>query len=104
MPRVIRFGIAVDKPDRAIAFYKKVFGWQIRKASGPMDYCLVKTGPAAEHGIDGGHCASRRQLAAADCLLPFRLYPPSQLSDKHRLSRGLEIAARVGHEHLRYSA
>ena len=30
MPRVIHFEIPADNPNRAVEFYKKVFGWKIR--------------------------------------------------------------------------
>jgi predicted enzyme related to lactoylglutathione lyase len=52
MPRVIRFEISADQPERAVKFYSQVFGWQIQKWEGPMDYWLVYTGEGP--GIDGG--------------------------------------------------
>jgi predicted enzyme related to lactoylglutathione lyase len=52
MPRVIHFEITVDDPERAIEFYKKVFGWDINKW-GPIDYWLIKTGEDKEPGING---------------------------------------------------
>jgi predicted enzyme related to lactoylglutathione lyase len=54
MPRVVHFEIHTDNPDRAIAFYTRVFGWQISKWNGPVDYWLIKTGPEGERGINGG--------------------------------------------------
>ncbi len=54
MPRVVHFEIAIDEPERAVAFYREAFGWQIEKWDGPMDYWLVKTGEPGEMGIDGG--------------------------------------------------
>jgi predicted enzyme related to lactoylglutathione lyase len=55
MPRIVHFDIRTDDPERAIAFYKKAFGWSIVKWSGgPMDYWLVTTGPEGEPGINGG--------------------------------------------------
>ena len=54
MPRVVHFEISADDPQRAAAFYGKVFGWGIHKWDGPQDYWLVKTGEAGEPGIDGG--------------------------------------------------
>lgn len=39
---------------RAVAFYKKAFGWTIEKWAGPMEYRLVTTGKEGEPGIDGG--------------------------------------------------
>jgi predicted enzyme related to lactoylglutathione lyase len=53
MPRPIHFEIPADNPDRAIAFYTKVFDWSFQKWEGPMPYWLVKTGKDAP-GIDGG--------------------------------------------------
>ena len=54
MPRVIHFEIAADDPERAVAFYRKVFGWKIEKWQGPIEYWLITTGPQEEPGIDGG--------------------------------------------------
>ena len=54
MPRVVHFDIAADDPERAVAFYETVFGWEITKWDGPMEYWLITTGPEDEPGIDGG--------------------------------------------------
>jgi len=54
MPRVIHFEIAADDPERAAEFYRSVFGWQIQKWDGPMEYWVITTGPKEEPGIDGG--------------------------------------------------
>ncbi|TLX89423.1 MAG: VOC family protein [Thaumarchaeota archaeon] len=54
MPRVIHFEIVADNPERAIKFYKEVFGWEFNKWEGPQDYWLVKTGEDSQPGINGG--------------------------------------------------
>lgn len=54
MPRVAHFDIVADDPERAVAFYRDVFGWQIHKWEGPMEYWPITTGPKEEPGIDGG--------------------------------------------------
>ncbi len=54
MPRVIHFEIATDNPERTIEFYKTVFGWNIQKWEGPIDYWNIRTGDPNEPGIDGG--------------------------------------------------
>ena len=54
MPRVIHFEIVADKPERAIKFYKEVFGWEFNKWNGPQEYWLVKTGEDSQPGINGG--------------------------------------------------
>src|SRR5439155_2181220 len=43
MSRVIHFEIPASDPERASAFYQKVFGWKIEKWPGPMEYWLVTT-------------------------------------------------------------
>jgi predicted enzyme related to lactoylglutathione lyase len=53
MPRVVHFEIHADDPQRAVAFYQDIFGWQINKWEGPEDYWLVITGPDNEPGING---------------------------------------------------
>jgi predicted enzyme related to lactoylglutathione lyase len=54
MSRVIHFEIPASDPERASAFYKKVFGWKIEKWPGPTEYWLVTTGPEGTPGINGG--------------------------------------------------
>ena len=40
--------------DRAVNFYKTLFGWTFQKWEGPMEYWLVTTGPNDQPGINGG--------------------------------------------------
>jgi len=54
MSRTIHFEIHAEDPDRAAAFYTKLFGWQIKKWDGPMEYWMIVTGPDAQPGINGG--------------------------------------------------
>jgi predicted enzyme related to lactoylglutathione lyase len=54
MSRIVHFEIPAVDPERAAAFYKKVFGWKFDKWAGPMDYWLVTTGPDGTPGINGG--------------------------------------------------
>ncbi len=53
MARVGHFEIHADNPERAIAFYSGVFGWEFTQWA-DQPYWLIKTGPAEEPGIDGG--------------------------------------------------
>src|SRR5215469_1323983 len=46
MPRVVHFEIHAQEPERAARFYSEVFGWEITKWGGPVDYWLIKTGAA----------------------------------------------------------
>ncbi len=50
--RPVHFEIPAASPERAIAFYEKVFGWKFQKWEGPMEYWLISTGDGP--GIDGG--------------------------------------------------
>jgi predicted enzyme related to lactoylglutathione lyase len=54
MPRVMHFEIHADNTERAVGFYKNLFGWEFTKWGGPMEYWLIKTGPDGEPGINGG--------------------------------------------------
>jgi predicted enzyme related to lactoylglutathione lyase len=53
MGRVIHFEIHAEDPDRAERFYTSVFGWEVQRYGGPVDYRLLTTGAAGEAGIDG---------------------------------------------------
>ena len=54
MPRPIHFDLTVDDPERAMKFYKDIFGWKFEKWNGPMEYWMVTTGDEKEPGINGG--------------------------------------------------
>ncbi len=54
MSRVIHFEIPAGDPQRASAFYQKVFGWKFDKWPGPMEYWVVATGADGVPGINGG--------------------------------------------------
>jgi uncharacterized protein len=54
MPRPIHFDITADNPERAMEFYKTVFGWKFQKWDGPMEYWMATTGDEKEPGINGG--------------------------------------------------
>jgi predicted enzyme related to lactoylglutathione lyase len=62
MPRIVHFDITADNPDRAVKFYSDIFGWQLEKWEGPMDYWMINTGPEEEPGINGG-LSSREQMS-----------------------------------------
>lgn len=52
-----------DDPERAARFYGRVFGWNVAKWEGPVDYWLVTTGDESEPGIDGGILKRRGKFA-----------------------------------------
>ncbi|OGC00458.1 glyoxalase [candidate division KSB1 bacterium RBG_16_48_16] len=54
MPRIVHFEISANDPEKVVNFYKSVFGWDIKKWDGPIDYWMVTTGPNEEPGINGG--------------------------------------------------
>ena len=54
MPRPVHFEIHAADPQRAIAFYSSLFGWEFQQWPGPMEYWVVKTGPDNQPGINGG--------------------------------------------------
>lgn len=57
MSRAIHFDLSADDPERAVRFYRSVFGWKVEKWQGPSDYWLMTTGDEKEPGITGGVAA-----------------------------------------------
>ena len=64
MPRPVHFEIHVAAVERAVAFYRSVFGWTINKWDGPWEYWLVGTGTGP--GIDGALVGRRGPAPASD--------------------------------------
>lgn len=54
MNRFTHFELAAKDLEKTAAFYRDVFGWQIQKWDGPVDYWLITTGNASTPGINGG--------------------------------------------------
>jgi hypothetical protein len=54
MNRFTHFELASDDLEKTSAFYRDVFGWDIHKWEGPVDYWIVNTGDASTPGINGG--------------------------------------------------
>ena len=54
MNRFTHFELATDDLEKTAAFYREVFGWQIQKWEGPVEYWLVTTGDTSTPGINGG--------------------------------------------------
>jgi uncharacterized protein len=53
MPRPVHFEIHAENPERAIKFYRELFGWEFSQWEG-QPYWLIKTGEKSAPGIDGG--------------------------------------------------
>ena len=60
MGRVVHFEIHASDMDRAESFYRDVFGWDVQKFDGPVDYRLLSTGTKDETGIDGALVERRK--------------------------------------------
>jgi predicted enzyme related to lactoylglutathione lyase len=54
MNRFTHFEFATDNLEKTAAFYREVFGWQIDKWEGPVDYWMVTSGDRSTPGINGG--------------------------------------------------
>ncbi|MEA2445156.1 MAG: uncharacterized protein QOJ12_2448 [Thermoleophilales bacterium] len=70
MGRVVHFEIHADDLDRAETFYTGVFGWEVHKFDGPVDYRLLNTGPNSEAGIDGA-LTERRLSGDGDAVIAY---------------------------------
>lgn len=58
MNRFTHFELASGDLEKTAQFYREVFGWEIQKWEGPVDYWLVNTGDDSTPGINGGLMAS----------------------------------------------
>jgi predicted enzyme related to lactoylglutathione lyase len=54
MNRFTHFELATTDLEKTAAFYREVFGWQVEKWEGPVEYWLVNSGDANTPGINGG--------------------------------------------------
>jgi hypothetical protein len=70
MGRVVHFEIHASDLDRAERFYRDVFGWQVQKFDGPIDYRLINTGPNTDAGIDGA-LVERRGSSDGDAVIAY---------------------------------
>src|SRR5437868_1922439 len=62
MPRVVHFEIHAENPERAVEFYKNLFGWEFTQWAGPQEYWIIKTGPDHQRGINGGMIRRRGDI------------------------------------------
>ena len=68
--RPVHFEIQALDPERAAAFYREVFGWQIDKWPGlSWEYWIVMTAPkdSTEPGINGGMLKRPAKTPAVEC-------------------------------------
>jgi uncharacterized protein len=65
MNRPIHFEIPSENLEKAIDFYKAVFGWKFELWDGPMEYWTIRTGDG-QPGIDGG--LMKRRDPAQPCV------------------------------------
>ena len=54
MNRFTHFELVTDDYEKTAAFYRDVFGWQVQKWDGPVEYWMVTTGDTSTPGINGG--------------------------------------------------
>lgn len=54
MNRFTHFEFATPDFEKTARFYRDVFGWQVEKWEGPVDYWLVASGDESTPGINGG--------------------------------------------------
>jgi predicted enzyme related to lactoylglutathione lyase len=70
MGRVVHFEIHAEDVDRAERFYTEVFGWEVQKFGGPLDYRLLNTGAKDLTGIDGA-LVQRRGDGSGDAVIAY---------------------------------
>lgn len=72
MGRVVHFEIHAADCDRAERFYRRVFGWDVRRYEGaPVDYRLITTGAEGEAGINGAIVGRQGTADGQDAIVAF---------------------------------
>lgn len=54
MNRFAHFELVTDDLEKTATFYRDVFGWQVQKYEGPVEYWMITTGDSDSPGINGG--------------------------------------------------
>lgn len=67
MPKIVHFEIPVDDPERAVAFYHDVLGWEMSQYE-EQPYWLVRAGAEGEPGADGA-LVSREALHSSPVVI-----------------------------------
>jgi len=95
MNRPVHFEIHVENPDRAIAFYSGLFGWDFQKyGSGSFDYWLVTTGKDGTPGINGGMMRRMGKTVAMSDPTPVIAYVCT--IDVDNIDRAMQAAVKAG--------
>jgi predicted enzyme related to lactoylglutathione lyase len=94
MARVVHFEIHADDLDRAAGFYTELFGWQITRWDGPVEYRLIFTGPDGTPGINGGLVKRRHPMSGNDAMIAFVCTVDVDDLDRY-FERGLALGGSV---------
>jgi uncharacterized protein len=94
MARVVHFEIHADDLDRASRFYAELFGWQITKWDGPMEYRMIVTGPENTPGINGGLMKRMHPVSGNDGVIAYVCTVDVNDLDEH-VARGVGLGAAV---------
>lgn len=60
MPTIVHFEIPSDNIERAKKFYNSLFGWEMEKMPGPMEYWMFPTANSKGEQTVGGGVMKRR--------------------------------------------
>ncbi len=95
---IVHFEIPADQPERAVEFYRELFGWEIKKfegsVAGGMEYWMVQTVPTDAEG--------RPERPGVNGGLMRRMYPDQPLVNyinvenvEESVSRAERLGAKV---------
>jgi uncharacterized protein len=95
MPRVVHFEIHATDPDLLVSFYTGLFGWTFQKWDGPMEYWVIRTGPAEERGIDGGLVRRRGDAPTPMQAVSAYVCTVDVASAESTLARAVELGGEI---------
>ena len=95
MSRVTQFEIHATDPEVLAAFYAGVFGWQLHRWEGPLEFWSIVTGSDDEPGINGGMVRRRGPRAEEGQPVNAFVCTVTVESVADSLSKALEMGASV---------
>ncbi len=95
MSRVVHFEIHASDPELLVSFYSSLFNWTFEKWDGPMEYWVIRTGPAEERGIDGGLVRRRGDAPAPMQAVGAYVCTVGVASAESAIARAVELGGEV---------
>ncbi|MFB0568644.1 MAG: VOC family protein [Nitrososphaeria archaeon] len=80
---IIHFEIPTDNVEKLRKFYTQLFGWNIEKSEGPVDYWMIETVPVDDQGVLKGPGVNGGMMEKQNPEHKFTYYVQVESVDKY---------------------